>query len=356
MLTPGLESLIGKGIAQYKTFTFGAGGVTRIPVPKGSFIIITDFDYFHFIDKPDNDIPGTPASALFSWDTLAASTDVTWQLNGVPAVPPIITFNTAVPLQAQIDFQAFLNANFPGFSCTVQLIGGVPNQWSVVVDTTTPGTQYNLQTPVVTFDPAPIVSAVGDFNGGTDGSTSIENVIANSTHQLEFRSEKSSNHYVIREDVEITNFAPITGSPGLFYNVRGMYHRDCYLVHTEPVQIDIIKVPTPDTWTVDYGRLDQRSQEASLPRGYGQDPGGLNTVRQATFSVGERYKPLTPGFTGTLAGASQDQLKFNVALGRELEDPSIPLIQDISNGRNYPIVNVGYVLINQDYNDYVKSS
>lgn len=52
MLPSGLEAWIQKGKAQYKTFVLGGSGVGTIPIPTSKFIIITDFDYFPFIDNP----------------------------------------------------------------------------------------------------------------------------------------------------------------------------------------------------------------------------------------------------------------------------------------------------------------
>jgi len=462
MLTTGLESLIGKGLAQYKTFTFGAGGVGRIPVPKASFIVIIDFDYFHFVDKPDTVTEATPATAYFSFQTEEDNTDVTWSLNGEPPVPSIIDYDILNPLQTQVDFQTYLNANFPGFSVSIALLtltnvvnvtgvtvpfipgqwdytatgddlstyqGGIDTntlvwdgvmltpvvnqwvwlgtmtsngdgtynlfadlldgitaevigsitgtfnsnnntmtfviteitgyEWQTTVTTSTPGQQYNGQSPTITYDPLPTSSSENAFINGSAGTTSIANVLKKSAHQLEFRSRKSRNHYVIREDIEIFNRTPFTGLENDFtYNVRGYYHRDTYLVHTESVQVNIINISVPESWAVNYGASSSKSQEENLPVGYGQvGIVNLPTVQEATLNgVNERYKPLTPEFTDPLGGAAQEQFKFNTEAGRELQNPSIPLIDGYSNGRNYPIVNIGYVLINQDYNDFVKPS
>jgi len=51
MITQNLVELIESGQAQYKNWIIGATGSSRIPVPKNSYIVITDFTYHHFIDR-----------------------------------------------------------------------------------------------------------------------------------------------------------------------------------------------------------------------------------------------------------------------------------------------------------------
>lgn len=359
MLYPGLEAAIQKGLAQYQTFVFGVGGVGRIPVPKGSFIIITDFDYFYFIDTPEPVVVGDPARMAFSFTSLVAVTEVTFQINGLPVIAPVINFDAGDILQTQIDFQAMLNTYFPGFTALVFGAGGA---WFVEVTTTAPGAAYNGITPNITFNPVPPIVDISPFQYGTASVTSRDNINANSTHQLEFRSTKSRNHFIIRENVQIDEFLAINEEGEaieniLSYNVRGFYHRDTYLVHTESVQINVIKVPPPSSWVGStYLPPSPRSQEFSQPVGYGQtiSPVLIPTMRQAVFVPGEAYDPLTKQFED-LPGVAQDQLKLNVIPGRELVDPTLPAT-GTSNDRNYPVINIGYVLVNKEYNDFVKSS
>lgn len=51
MLTPKLEELLWRGEAKYETFTLGGSGTTTINQEPGSFIVITDFKYFSFVDR-----------------------------------------------------------------------------------------------------------------------------------------------------------------------------------------------------------------------------------------------------------------------------------------------------------------
>jgi len=51
MLTPKLEQLLWEGSAKYETFTLGGSGTTTINQEPGSFIVITDFKFFPFVDR-----------------------------------------------------------------------------------------------------------------------------------------------------------------------------------------------------------------------------------------------------------------------------------------------------------------
>jgi len=51
MITPHLENLIWQGKARVKTWNIGGAGVSRIPVTKNTFIVITDILWNPFIDE-----------------------------------------------------------------------------------------------------------------------------------------------------------------------------------------------------------------------------------------------------------------------------------------------------------------
>jgi hypothetical protein len=356
MLTRGLEEAIQKGLAQYKTFVFGAGGVGRIPVPDESFIIITGFKYFYFIDTiTDPLIAPAPAVSTFQVDGGASAFILSYQINGQPGVSNI-PIDPADVGQSFANFQSFLDGAFPGFTVSGSFLAGI---WTFTVTTTTPGNIYNGITPALsTFPPLPF-PLVESFHDGSPGFVSLQQIIANATHQLEFRSTKSRNHYLIRENFNIFT-GEIFGAPpyALFWNVNGYYEQDCYLVHTEDVQINILKVPPVEEWATGYFNLAEKSQEFASPVGYGIGVAGLPTINVLDFNGAvfppELYHPLTDKFTD-LPGDAQDEFKVNADSGRELTDPVTPNA-GINNGRNYPLVNIEYVLINKDYNDYVKNS
>lgn len=348
MLSAALERVIMKGKARYHTFTYGVGGVGRIDVPQGSFIIITDFDYFHFVDiKPS--IPATPAIGDFTFDTGPfGPIPIAYSVAGVPAVPSYVLFNPGDVPTTTTDFNNYLAANLPGFTASVVLVGTV---FTITV-TTTPGTMYNgiLATVTPVF---PFAIIVTPFAGGADANFQFSDLTDASTHQMELRSEKSRNHYVIQENVI---YDALSDPSQLIYNVFGMYHRDVYLVHTAHVQIDIIRVPRPTNWAVTYSQLDNKSQENANPVGYGIAPAGMPTVRQVDFNgLGEFYKPLSNAFDELNALPSQTEFKVDAIPGRELRDPTLALPIFV-NGRNYPTVNIGYVMVDMNWNEFVKQS
>lgn len=51
MITENLAQKIENGEAKYKTFAIGATGSSMIACPKDSYVVITDFTFFHFIDR-----------------------------------------------------------------------------------------------------------------------------------------------------------------------------------------------------------------------------------------------------------------------------------------------------------------
>lgn len=366
MLTYGLEKLIQKGLAEFQTFTFGAGGVGRIPVPDGSFIIITDFDYFYFADNPPTSIIGDPAKSiltLFTDDPIAPF-DVWWQF-GTPFVPPgvgvAVTIDPNDLPGSTILFQNFLNTYFPGFTCA--LLHDNPISFlSITVTSTTPGAQFNGQIPTIKTTALGGYS-ISSFFGGTANQSTAEDWKAVGHHQLEFRSSKSRNHYMISENLNLFQLGQVLQAEGFpfFVNVEGVYHKDTYLVHTDDVQINILRVPVPTDWTplAIYSPLNAESRENAIPVGYGTGAGGLPTLRRVDFSAGglEFYYPLTDKFTKILGANNlgQSEFKVDAKLGRELSDPTVPT-DAITNGKTYPVINIGYVLVNIEFNEFVKSS
>lgn len=361
MLTPGLERLIQKGLAQYQTFVFGASGDGRIPVPDGSFIIITDFDYFYFLDNPPQSIPGSPAVSKFVnfYTDPTLTFKVTWEVPpGTPPVPPQVNITPNDLPGSTINFQNYLDAFFPGLYCVL-----VDNLGSdLTIEVYDPSGFYDGYTPAVTTTAVGGYS-INTFTGYAPPGSTVSDLYQVGTHQLEFRSEKSRNHFLISEQWHLFSFIPV-GAEGqaFFYNVSGFYHRDVYLVHSQDVQINILRVPPPESWTpfTEYQVNQPKSQENAIPVGYGIGVGTLPAIKRVNFLGGaglEFYYPLTDKFTQIPGSVNngQSEFKVNAILGRELADPTAP-ITPINNGKNYPLINIGYVLVNMDYNEYVKSS
>lgn len=359
MLTNGLEALIQKGKAQYKTFTFGGSGVSTIPVPENQFLIITHFDYFHFLDLPEG-TGGAPA--VGSIQLLTGGTN---PINNLQIITPVgVSLPFALDTADVPGSQAAATAAFavlPGWSIGVAFGAGV---WTLTITSTAPGGKFNGETPSFTTTTTLAGSVSNNFAGGTFGTLTLAQVLSRQTHQLQFRSLKSKSHFIIQENIHIDPvIGQLNSNPAQFYfNVSGVYQRDVYLVHTDNVQIDIVNVPQPRGWSVNFSQLPGKSQEANQPVGYGQGAVGQNAVRQIFFAPPtQQYLPLTNlRDTLPLSPFYREQYNVDVNLTNRLNHPknlgNQATANFIWNQRTHPLVNVGYVLVNMNYNKFVQAS
>lgn len=141
MLYRGLEELIQKGKAQYKTFTFGGSGVATIPVPNNTFIIIVDFDYWHFIDP--NPVGACGTIDIGEWEEGDCATfciqqnelvvgNVCWQ--GTPAATATALMND-INTNHSADFSATIDPLNPTLVtvCANEKYGASSNGWLIVL-------------------------------------------------------------------------------------------------------------------------------------------------------------------------------------------------------------------------------
>lgn len=352
MLTPTLERAIVNGDAEYRTFVFGGSGVSTIPVPKNSFIIITDFDYFYFVDAPEGqgENPAISKNTLFSVDPTLV---FTLQINIAPfGTTALITFDPAdVPttnLNLNFQLQTTFGAGWSGLAVYAGTF------WQLTLTSSSPGSPYNTILPLLITVPL-MATSTTPFMGGTDKSpVPIEELLKYKTHQLVFRSENAQNNFVIHEKLFIFDSA-LFGGQGYFINVDGYYHKDTFLMHKFPVRINIARVPDPSEWTVNYGILPAQSQEKDVPAGYGQAASVISmpAVKNINFGFGaENYIPNTADFSpAPPAGSYRPQFNPDIRPGRELNDPTL-FTRQLGSVRTYPLVNVGYVLFNKNYTEY----
>jgi hypothetical protein len=146
-------------------------------------------------------------------------------------------------------------------------------------------------------------------------------------------------------------------------NVWGMFNKGCYLVHTEDIQVDVLTVPDQAQWAVNYSNLPDKSQEFPTPSGYGQGAMGFPAIREIIFdSAGntQQYLPLTHKRESLplISGQYREQFKIDVNNINKLNDPTLGLNPSLFffTGRNYPILNVNYVLVKMNYNKFVSSN
>lgn len=201
------------------------------------------------------------------------------------------------------------------------------------------------------------------FTGGSNDvipdKQAMVNYLAKSVHQLQFRSAKSIDKYIIRETLGLLIFpndtVPFTVTP------NGYYHKDCYLVHTSNVEINILTVPPVSEWEITVDKLPLKSNEPPQPLGYGQTASGLNAVRQIVFDNAlqtQQYFPLTNkrDDLNLIPGQYREQFKVDANEKNKL-NPPVPQGEDtLVVGKNYPIVNVAYVQVDMNYNKFVKGT
>lgn len=360
MITPQLEALIQKGKATQVTYVFGAGGVGRIPVPQNSFIIIHHWDYWHFIDTPEG-TQASPATATISWFVPADT----------PPFPVTFDFGIIGNFVVNVDINdlpgtlALVLAAWVAIMPGGTVNGGIDPVTGFVnftFITSSPGTIWNGQpatmTPVDPIPPVGWVTVPGVFDRGADAvALTLNQFLQHKIHQLEFRSNKSINHFLIDEPVEIfPQHAEVT-DPLFFANLGGVYKKDCYLVHNEAVQINVLGVPPVSQWLVDYNPLTAKSQEFAVPVGYGI--GVLPTVRNILFDgVTQHYMPLTEKFedpAGFPPNQYREQFMVDANAANILFNP-----QNVSgvrgNFRTYPLINIDYIQVDMNYNEFVKGS
>ena len=369
MITPGLEKLIQQGKAQAHTFTFGGGAVGRIPLPENTFIIIHHFDYFHFIDLPDSQA-NSPAigSNTISGDVTGLVLVAHFDIPGVGSFDANIDFNDPAGTLAGI--VALLAIVAPGWSVTLFVVSpGI--KWTLTWTTTSPGVIYNgISISITPVPPNPaFIDFPKPFAGGASVVVTHQQFLRHATHQLEFRSTKSRNHYVIQEPIVIF---PLQATPPpyqgentdiFFAYMNGVcYKKDCYLVHDAHVDINILGVPPTSQWGVTFAAPDNlKSQEFPKPVGYGQaGTPSEPTTREIIFDAAgntQQYLPLTSLFdiTALIPGEYREQFKVDVNALNALQNP-----QNkggiYGNFPTYPLINIDYIQVSGNYNEFVKSS
>lgn len=351
-LTTFLEQLIAQGKAKYQTAVIGASGTADISVPDNHFIIIVDFDYWYFVDEPEAD-PGRPAKGSLT----ATSADPTLVDNaiidlgtGLGSFGAIIDF--ADPIGTQLQIQTGMDTVQTGWTVIVK--APAPGVLQILFTTSTPGDIYNGLSPSYTSSAIvpPVVVPVPYAGGLPAVPVTVDDYLKNRTHQLTFRSQNASNHFLINENIEVFWQHAEFSDPNFSVSVNGCYHKDTYLMHKYDVRVNIHRVPQSEEWSTVYGALDSKSNEPSQPQGYGQLGGGLPVVQQVLFdAVTEQYLPLRQKYSSQTPAEYTPYFDTQMKSGRELQNPTnvsgVPGVR-----RNFPLINLGYVLITGNYTQY----
>lgn len=176
-----------------------------------------------------------------------------------------------------------------------------------------------------------------DTPEGKDGSFDAQK-IRRANKQVEFKSQKSDNHYIFR-DSGLTVLNPI--------NV------DCYLVHFDNVAISFLVQPD----VVKGNIIDQASPTTSVVRANPQGYGGLLSVLDIKLDVGAmQYQPANNKNSGQVPNATyRGEFKLDYTNATKLFNTQLTPDGDFLN-RSLPILNVQYVLINKGASDKVQAS
>ena len=180
----------------------------------------------------------------------------------------------------------------------------------------------------------------------------LSNVVERSVHQLQFRSPKSSNHFIIREPL---NTLGVT-MPSQINNVNGTYRKETFLIHEGNVEISIVLVPSPAGGANLLGTAPSELGAQQPPLGYGTGATAiLSTIGYIDGVFANEYVPLTRKFTpftfGVFFNTSQFLAPVNPFTALE------PTFTGSNVGaRSYPIVNVTYVEILRSLADKIFST
>lgn len=178
-------------------------------------------------------------------------------------------------------------------------------------------------------------------NGDTWANRNIINRKANK--QIEFTSSKSKNHYVLRDSF-VQQITPVI--------------INTYLVHETNVTINICTFRTRTTanqLVFNYGTMPITNDVKQTPLGYG----GLNDVvlEVELDNTQQQYLPAQPENDGIAAnGDFRNQFKTDYDDDTKLIDSNNVAYNGFLKDRAYPIINIGYVLINKRPTETLQSS
>jgi len=184
-------------------------------------------------------------------------------------------------------------------------------------------------------------------------SGDIPGSFLNRVYQIEFQSNKSQNHFVLRSDLRIdiaagAETAIATGSTTF----------NTYLVHLDDVNVIVIK-ENPFPWTTSLGDIPPGLSGQPPPLGTeagvkGAFPVILDIEYAGALAVSN---PLTSKFHTKVGGPGNQYngLRFSVTATSKFSGLGFPNVNNSGPG-SYPIINVGYVLVNKNPGDKVQGS
>lgn len=185
----------------------------------------------------------------------------------------------------------------------------------------------------------------------------LDEVRDRSVHQVIFRTEKSVNNFIVRDDLQVSM---ISGPGGLTVNeanVTGHYSKDCYLIHEEDIVVSISVAPPIVGTASGLGVPPNRLKPESPSSGYGSDPATAipQTVTELyPLAIGEMIALSRKFGTSSLPTTfPTGNLRYPIVAATALN----PTFIATSEGqRSYPILNIDYVEINKNVASEIFSS
>jgi len=184
----------------------------------------------------------------------------------------------------------------------------------------------------------------------------MDEVFARSVHQVIFRSPKSLNNFIIRDDV---NFSEITGPGGFTINeanVTGHYSKDVYLIHSENIIVTISAAPPLLGTAAVGGSPPNLLKPENPPRGYGSAAGAIpQTLNEIYPGLTGEVIALSDKFGASSAGTPfpSGDLRYPINASTALKPTHITSEQ---GQRSYPILNINYVEIARNVAEQLFSS
>jgi len=170
----------------------------------------------------------------------------------------------------------------------------------------------------------------------------IAEMFRNSVHGLSFRSFGSEFTYMIRSGF----LRQPDGGVNNEYLPDSEAKYDTYQVHKTDCHVDIWRMTDPAIWTLNGGKLDNATSEQAGPLGYGtvNNTPNQNVQRSVLLGgAGQQFVPYGENQGLVLGSDWREQFKNDIDNLSALYPPAIA---DLDANNTYPIINVGYVLVN----------
>lgn len=180
-------------------------------------------------------------------------------------------------------------------------------------------------------------------------STDIEQCLARSVHQVIFYTRKSTNNFVIRDNLQLTTILDGAGVLVTSCNVEGYYSKDTYLIHDKDVIVSVSVAPPAVGTAIAPGSPPRRLTPEEPPNGYGSDP--ATAIPQT----------INEGYAGGIGEIVELSRKFGASSGATpypVSNFRMPIVAATAlnptfvlnefGQRSYPILNVDYVEINRN--------